>query len=149
MNKLMNVFLLLKYDFSDELTQLQKKKKRELRFSLVTANSLSFNSFDDVGEIIEDEAGPGFINLHRTKNQALTEKVLGPHFHDELIEDLQGEDAVFSLMTDEATDISVTKLLTFSVRYYSPKYQEIKETHLDLRQMTRATGELLMEATGK
>ena len=54
-----------------------------------------------------------------------------------------------TLLTDETTDISVTKLLTFSVRYYSPKYQKILETHLDLKEMVRATADLLMAATGK
>ena len=115
-----------------------------MRFSLATADNLSFNSFDQIGEIIQDECGSDFIRLHRTKNQAL-----GPYFHNELIEDLQHKDTVFSILTDEGTDVSVKKLLTFSVRYYSPKHKKIVETHLDLKEMIRATGELLMTATGK
>ena len=136
------------FSFTAILTKEQEKKKRELRFSLATADSMSFNSFDNIGEIIESEYGPNTIQLHRTKNIALTEKVLGPHFRDELIQDLQHEDCLFSILTDETTDQSSKKLLAFSVRYYSPRLQAIKETHLDLKEMIRATSALLMKATG-
>ena len=120
-----------------------------MRFSLATADKLSFQSFDVFGEIIEDEFGPGAIRMHRTKNQALVEKVLGPFFKDELTKDLKDPECVYSLLTDETTDNVSRKLLTFSVRYYSPKFQKIKETHLTLKEMIRATADLLMKATGK
>ena len=110
---------------------------------------MSFNSFDVIGEIIEDEFGPNALRLHQTKNKALVENILGPYFKSELLRDLQHEDCFFSLLTDETTDISVTKLLAFSVRYYSPTHKKIKETHLELKTMIRATAELLMKATGK
>lgn len=127
----------------------QRQRKRELRFALAVADNLSFNAFDVIGEIIEDEYGPNALKMHQTKCKALVESVLGPYFKKELIKDLQHEDCIYSLLTDETTDISVTKLLTFSVRYYSPKYQKILETHLDLKEMVRATADLLMAATGK
>ena len=130
------------------MTEIQKAKKRELRFALATSEGLSFNSFDQIGEIIADEF-PGSIRLHQTKIKALVKKVLGPYFQEELRQDLQHEDCVYSLLTDETTDISVTKFLTYSVRYYSAKYRAIKETHLDLKTLVRATGEILMKTTGK
>ena len=135
--------------FSGEQSTDEKRKFRELRFALATADRLSFNAFDQIGEIIEDEFGPNAIKLHRTKNQALVQKVLGPYFLKELLKDLQHPDCFFSLLTDETTDISVTKLLTFSVRYYSSRFKQIKETHLDLKEMIRANAELLTKATGK
>ena len=131
------------------MTEKEKQKYRALRFSVATADKLSFNSFNEFSEIIEDEFGPNAINMHRTKNTALVNRVLGPHFFGELLEDLHHEDALFSILTDETTDNTDTKFLTFSVRYYSPKFQAIKETHLDLTEICRATADLLRDATGE
>ena len=131
------------------MTHIEKKKKRELRFSLATACRLSFNSFDEIGKIIQSECGADFIQLHRTKNQALVQKVLGPHFLKVLLQDLLKPGSFFSLLTDETTDISTTKILTFSVRYYSERFKAIKETHLDLKEIVHATAELLEKATCK
>ena len=73
---------------------------------------------------------------------------MGPHFKAELDQDLQHEDAIWSLLADEATDISVIKFLTISVRYYSPKYQKIIETHLDIREIIGTTAEDVKDVTG-
>ena len=143
-----NVFVYISsFFFLAEISREEIQKRRELRFSLCTANNFSFNSFDQIGEVIQDE-WPKSIQLHQTKNKALAESVLGPYFREELLADLRHEDSFFSILTDETTDISVNKLLTFSVRYYSPKYRKIKETHLDLKELTRATGEILFNTTG-
>ena len=130
------------------MTHEEKRKKRELRFALTTADKISFNAFDEFGEIIEDEFGPNAIKLHQTKCKDLVTKILGPHFKDELDQDLQHEDAIWSILADEATDISVIKFLTISVRYYSPKYQKIIETHLDIREIIGTTAEDVTDVTG-
>ena len=51
----------------------------------------------------------------------------------------------YSIETDESTDISVTKLLSFTVRYYSPRFLEVRETFLDLIDIEKADAESLFQ----
>ncbi len=118
------------------MSEEMKRRKRELRFALFTACKTSFRCIDTLGEIIQDEFGKDKIQLHRTKCTALVKKVLGPFFKDELAKELK--DAPFALLADESTDVSVTKLLAFSVRYYSSRFKTIKETFLCLEPIIHA-----------
>ena len=45
----------------------------------------------------------------------------------------------FSIEVDESTDISVKKLLSYTVRYYSIRFDDIRETFLDIEEITYAT----------
>ena len=49
------------------------------------------------------------FQMRRTKCTALVKKVLGPHFMDELRDDIK--ETPFSLLVDESTDVSTSKLL--------------------------------------
>ena len=68
--------------------------------------------------------------MRRTKCTALVKKVLGPHFMDELREDIK--EAPFSILVDESTDVSTTKLLGVSTIYYSRMMKRIVSTLLGL-----------------
>ena len=109
-----------------------KKKRFEVRLALHTALKSSFRSIDSLGMIINAETATN-IKLHRTKAMAIVRKVLGPYFQQLLFEDLI--ETPFSLGVDESTDISVTKQLSVTVRYFSKKYCAIKETFLCLREI--------------
>ena len=124
------------------LTQQQKQKRRDLRFALFTSVKSSFRSIDPLGEIIDQEFGPNVIKLHRTKCMALVKNILGPYFKSELQQDLLN--APFSILLDESTDISATKLLAFSIRYYSARFKDIKETFLCIKEIVHADANSLV-----
>ncbi|XP_018403056.1 PREDICTED: uncharacterized protein LOC108779980, partial [Cyphomyrmex costatus] len=69
------------------------------------------------------------IRLHRTKCTNIVKYVLAPHF----IEDLQNDsNSKFSLLLDESTDISITKLLGIVILYFSEKNRKIVSTFLSM-----------------
>ncbi|XP_052854739.1 uncharacterized protein LOC128263691 isoform X2 [Drosophila gunungcola] len=70
------------------------------------------------------------IKLKRTKCTHIINDVLGVHFEDDLRKDI-GK-SKFSLLLDESTDISVTKLLGIVIIYYSLNSQSMITTFLSL-----------------
>ena len=113
-----------------------KKRRLELRIALQAAACTSFRSVDTLGSVLEQELGRNCFQMHRTKYAALVKKVLAPHFKEELRKDIQ--DVPFSLLVNEFTDISVTKLLGVSIRYYSKTVQKIVKTFLSLLELQQA-----------
>ena len=119
-----------------QLSHSQQRKKFELKMSLFTAVKMSINNVGDLSKILQDEFGQDTIHLGRTKCTAIIKNVLEPYFHDDLREDLK--ETFFSLMVDETTDISITKLLAASVRYFSQKQKKIVTTYLGMKEVTKA-----------
>jgi len=74
--------------------------------------------------------------MHRTKCAALVKKILGPHFKDELKREI--EDTPFSLLIDESTDISVSKQLGVSIKYYSKSQNRIISTFLSVIEVNQS-----------
>ena len=98
------------------------------KIALYIAVKSSFLSVDDLCGILQKKFGNNALKMHRTKCSALVKNVLAPFFKKELKNDLK--DAPFSLMVDESTDISSTKLLGVSVRYFSERMKRIINTFL-------------------
>jgi hypothetical protein len=107
-----------------------KKKRLELRIALQTAASSSFRASDGLGSILEQELGKSQFQMHRTKCAALVKNVLSPHFQEELRNEIQN--TPFSLMIDESTDVSVSKLLGVSIKYYSESQKKVVSTFLSI-----------------
>lgn len=84
------------------------------------------------------------LKLHRTKCSAIIKNVLSPHFVTELKRDIG--DGPFSLLLDESTDISITKLLGIVVQYYSKKRFEIVSTFLTLAEIKKGDAESITNA---
>ncbi len=63
-------------------------------------------------------------------------KILGPHFKDELKREI--EDTPFSLLIDESTDISVSKQLGVSIKYYSKSQNRIISTFLSVIEVNQS-----------
>ncbi len=110
-----------------------RRKRLELSLALHTAVSNSIVSIDPLADILKREVGEERVQMHRTKCTALIKKVLAPHFKHVLKRDMEG--AFFSLLADESTDISVTKLLGISVKYYSATMNKIVTTYLGLEEV--------------
>jgi hypothetical protein len=122
--------------FKKELSHSQQKKSFELQVALFIAVKTSFNSAGDLSVILQRQFGRDAIQLGRTKCMALTKSVLAPYFQQDLKEDLQ--DTPFSLMVDETTDISVTKLVAASIRFFSRKQKKIVTTYLGMTEIAKA-----------
>ena len=88
----------------------------------------SFLAVDELCGILQKKFGNNSLKMHRTKCSALVKNVLAPYFKKELKDDIK--DAPFSIMVDESTDISSTKLLGVSVRYFSERMKKIISTFL-------------------
>jgi hypothetical protein len=112
-----------------------EKKKKEIRLAIFVACHTSINAVDPLGEIICNEFCPE-LQLHHTKCRALIVKVIGPFFTKNLLSDLAN--SPFSLMVDEATDVSVCKFLGIAVRYFSKEMNKIVTTYLDLQEIVEA-----------
>ncbi|XP_023217583.1 uncharacterized protein LOC111619978 [Centruroides sculpturatus] len=112
------------------------KIRREARIALFAAMSTSINSVDTLGEILNDEFkdvsnGKETFHMHRTKCSALIKNVLGPYLQQKHLEDLKTA-TKFSLMIDESTDVSDSKLLALCSKHYSRESGKMITCFLDV-----------------
>ena len=124
-----------------------KKKKLELRLALYTAVHNSITSIDPLTEILKDEFGCGTLDLKHTKTTQLIKKVLSPHFQEELKKDLK--DSLYSIMVDEVTDTTITKLIGVSIKFFSPDSKDITSTFLQVLEIAEADASSLTAAVQK
>ena len=80
--------------------------------------------------IFPDSTIAANLKLHRTKCTALLVNLVSPCLFDELIKDV-GQ-SFYSLIVDESTDVSQSKMLAFCIRYFSMRNQEIVTTFLKI-----------------
>ncbi|KAG0429723.1 hypothetical protein HPB47_023363 [Ixodes persulcatus] len=103
---------------------------------------------DHLGELcrnqFRDSEGAMHLQLHRSKCSALIKNVLSLHFVDELLSDLGS--GSYSLILDESTDISVTKLLGVVIVYYSEKAGKVVSTFLSLVELTDSKAQSIVDA---
>ncbi|KAG0428531.1 hypothetical protein HPB47_024487 [Ixodes persulcatus] len=114
--------------------ELNGSRSRTVEGSLsmfICAHSAMLAS-DHLGELcryqFRDSEGAKHLQLHRSKCSALIKNVVSPHFVDELLSDLAY--GSYSLILDESTDISVTKLLGVVIVYYSEKAAKVPRSKL-------------------
>ena len=126
----------LKLFTSTKLSDSQEKKKFELQIALYIAVKSSFSSVGDLNHIIQNKFGNDAMKMHRTKCTALVKNVLAPHFKAELQEEIK--DTPYSILVDESTDISSTKLIAFSIKFFSKKTKSVISTYLGSSEITKA-----------
>ena len=84
------------------------------------------------------------IKLHRTKCSKIIKNVIGASLKDELRKAMLGRR--FSIMMDESTDVSTTKLLSVCARFFDHRVGKVVEIFLGNIEVVSCTGELLFEA---
>ena len=84
-------------------------------------------------EFLEGSSYP--LQLGNLKCSLLVKKIWGPHFKKELLNDLKQSNTPYSFYIDDSTDNADIKLSAFCVRYYSNRFQTIKDTFLRLREV--------------
>ena len=87
------------------------------------------------------------IKLHRSKCTAIIRNVIAPHFMKDLISDIG--DKNFSLIIDESNDVSVTKLLSVVIRYYSEAKKEFVVTFLAMIELKECNADAICNALKK
>lgn len=63
--------------------------------------------------------------------------MLAPHFYEQLVDDIGDQE--YSILIDESTDVSVSKLLGVTVRYFSFALKKIVSTFLGLIELEDGT----------
>ena len=115
-------------------TAQETTSQAEGRLALVVAEHTSFLTIDHLSEACKkafyDSIATKNLKLHRTKCRNIIVNVLAPHFRKILREDVG--DSHYSILIDESTDITVTKLLGVVMRYFSKSLERIVSTHLGL-----------------
>ena len=118
-------------------------KLAEAKASLFIAEHCSFKVTDHLCDLCKscfaDSKAIRNFKLHRTKCSAIVCNVLAPHFEMQLKVDIG--DSGYSLLLDESTDFSVTKLLGIVIRYYSLAKKSIVSTYLAVVELTDCTAD--------
>ena len=122
-------------------------KEAEIELSVTVVCHSAILTMDDLGEVIVKN-GKGSkletIKLPLRKCTKIISKVVAPAIKDELGKDVKGKD--FSVILDESTDISTTKLLCVMVHYHSDSKNKIVTSFVDLAPVIEANGETLFQA---
>ena len=109
-----------------------KQKETELKLAVYVAEHSAVRSIDHLGELLSknhpESSTLANLKLHLAKCTALICNVLAPCFHDELVHDVKSSGMGFSLLLDEATDVSCSKTLGLVIRFFSTKLCTIVTT---------------------
>lgn len=116
-------------------------QKAEGTLSLFICEHTALSIVDHLSEMCKrtfsDSRSTENMRLHRTKCTNIINDISGPHFVSELTKDIGN--SKFSILHDESTDISVTKVLGISIRYYSKTEKIINTTFLGLVEIENGT----------
>ena len=122
-------------------------KTAEVLLSAHVAVHSSVSSVDHLSEMLKSQGTKSVyedIKLHRTKCSKIIKNVIGASLKDELRKAMLGRR--FSIMMDESTDVSTTKLLSVCARFFDHRVGEVVEVFLGNIEVVSCTGELLFEA---
>ncbi|KAK7081527.1 hypothetical protein SK128_013447, partial [Halocaridina rubra] len=116
----------------------------EGKVSLNIAAHSSLASVDHAAETSKsaftDSKVASDLKLYRTKCREVIVNVLAPHFVDTLSED---RDAKCSILIDESTDISISKLLGVIICFFSRSMLKIVSCHTGLVEIESGTAEAI------
>lgn len=136
-----------------EVVSRKRDKSRAAEGSLalfVCAHSAVMAS-DHLGELcrslFRNSEGAKHLQLHRSKCSALIKNVLYLHFIEDLLSDLGS--GRYSLILDESTDISLTKLLGVVIVYYSETMDIVVSTFLSLVELDDSRAQSIVDAVKK
>lgn len=124
--------------------QIQLDTQRaESSLALFVCEHTSTLTVDHLSQMCKKHFLIADIKLHRTKCTNIIKYALAPHFTSQLVTDVGNNK--FSILVDESTDISVTKILGTSIRYYSSSHKKIVTTFLGLVEIENGTANAIVE----
>lgn len=126
-------------------------KKCEARFALYIACHSSINPVNHLigceKENHKNDPITSEISLARTKCTSILKQIWGPYFKQQLKRDLAN--SPYSLIIDEATDITNLKYLGIIIKYFSAKKNEIITTFLSIEECEDCTAEGIVSVIKK
>lgn len=133
---------------SKRTTNFPKAKKdlNAQRAKSLLAMYCSIMTVDHLSELCKQrfrDFKSGDLRIHRTKCTNINKNVLALHFTQEIVSDLGDQE--YSLLIDESTDISVSKILGVSIRYFSRSLKNIISTFLGLVQIEDGTANSIVK----
>ncbi|XP_044570417.1 uncharacterized protein LOC6493163 isoform X3 [Drosophila ananassae] len=112
----------------------KKQTEQEAALCLFIAEHTAIAQIDHLSRLCVHNFGAcpsaAKIRLGRTKCTSIINNVLAQHFDEDLTADIG--DSNYSLLLDESTDVSVTKLVGVAINYFSVKCGAIVSTFLSL-----------------
>lgn len=125
-----------------------QRQKAEAGLALFILNHSSVRTIDHLTDlcksIFSSSEHSAYIQLHRTKCSAIIKNVFYPFFKESLRNDIG--DSKYSLLIDESTDISVSKYLGISIRYFSENTKTVITTYLSLEPLENGTADGILDA---
>lgn len=115
-------------------------QRAESSLAMFVCAHCSIMAVDHLSKLCKHRFGDsksGDFRVHRTKCTNIIKNVLAPHFNEEIVSDLRDQE--YSLLLDESTDISVSKMLGVSIRYFSRSLKTIISTFLGLVEIEDGT----------
>ncbi|KAI5638384.1 sugar transporter domain-containing protein [Phthorimaea operculella] len=115
-----------------------ERKIAELKIAAYIVEHSSTSNVDHLGEMIPKldpkSAILNNVQLHRTKCTMLIKNVLGQCMFLELLEEIGC--SPYSIIVDETTDITITKVLCMMIRFFSKKKRDIVTTFYRIVKVT-------------
>ncbi|XP_040077359.1 uncharacterized protein LOC120849243 [Ixodes scapularis] len=122
--------------------------KSEAGLCLFICEHTAFLAADHLTELCKkefmDSKSAAGLRMHRNECTEIIVNLLSPHFVQLLVADIG--DSKYSLIIDEATDVSTTKLLGVVVRYFSAAQKSIVTTFLALIELDDGTAVTIVKA---
>ncbi|XP_046805584.1 uncharacterized protein LOC124419612 [Lucilia cuprina] len=119
-----------------------KLQQQEAALCMYIAVHSSIKPVDHLGELCKAKFDCASIKLHRTKCSKIIKNVLGPHFNEELTNDIGN--SYYSILIDESTDVSFTKTLGLAIIYFSQRKNVIVSTFLNIEEIPNGTAESIV-----
>ena len=123
--------------------KLKQKKETELRMAVFLAEHTSFRTAPHLSSLIGN-VSDHVPRLGRIKASAMVKNVLAPSYRDDLLSEVRGKP--FSLIIDEATDVSVQKTLGIIIRYTDFDKGKVVDTFYRLLPVLRGDAESIANA---
>lgn len=116
--------------------------------AMLLEHNIPFRVMDHLSEVVnksfhDSDIAKGFA-CKRTKATAIAYNVFGQHFEKKMLQDL-GK-CTFSVIIDESTDITTTKVLAIAVKYYSETSYSVKTRFLSMVDVKGETAQDLFDA---
>lgn len=120
-----------------------KTNRVEATLALFVSNHCAILPIDHLSELCNSFLLEDKIKLHRTKCSKIIVNVLGPYFVTDLKDDIG---SMYSLLTDESTDIAVLKYLGIAIIYFSKSQNKIITTFLSLEELVECNASSIVVA---
>lgn len=99
-----------------------------------------------LGDAFHDSEIAKTFSCKRTKSAAIAYNVLGKNFEQQMLRDVKSGLSTFSIIIDESTEVSTTKVLAIAIKFYAEESQSVKTRLLGIVDVQGETAQCLFDA---